>query len=74
VPIKSITCRSKNDKFEYLTGDEPGPVCVKLLTTLKGVQQGKIADQWGWLDRVPEPKGFAKSNGVEENKTIDELP
>jgi len=75
VPIKSITSRSNNEKFDYLSSDEPGPVCVRLLTTLKGVQQGKVKDQWGWLDQVPEPKEFTKTNGLETNgHTIDNLP
>jgi hypothetical protein len=42
-------------------------VCTKLLTTLKDVQQGKIADQWGWLDTVQEPQEYeteAYGNGV----------
>jgi branched-chain amino acid aminotransferase len=67
VPIKSITSRSQNDKITYLSGEEPGPVCVKLLTTLKGVQQGKVEDKWGWLDHVKEPQGYqqkGQQNGV----------
>ena len=78
VPIKSITMRSKNAKFTYLEGgNEPGPACIKLLTTLKGIQQGKIKDTFGWLDYVKEPKDFLKKpveNGVEINGNIDKLP
>ena len=59
VPIKSITMKSRNDKFLYQDGsDEPGPACVKLLTTLKGIQQGKIEDTFGWLEYVEEAKGY----------------
>ena len=56
VPIKSITRYSSQDTFEYIPvdSDEPGPVCVKLLTTLKGIQQGKIADTFGWNSKVEE--------------------
>lgn len=82
VPIKSITMKSKNDKFLYQGGgDEPGPACVKLLSTLKGVQQGKIEDSFGWLERVDEPAGYAPkssangegvSNGVDNS--VDRLP
>jgi branched-chain amino acid aminotransferase len=44
---------SKNDKFTYPAAqNEPGPVCVKLLTTLRGIQQGKIEDKQGWLFKV----------------------
>lgn len=57
VPIKSITMRSKEDKFMYQDGeDEPGPACVRLLKTLKGIQQGKIKDSFGWLEFVQEAK------------------
>ena len=53
VPIKSITMRSRGDEFKYQDGgDEPGPACVRLLTTLKGIQQGKLPDQFGWLSSV----------------------
>ena len=82
VPIKSITMKSKNDKFLYQgESDEPGPACVKLLTMLKGIQQGKIKDMFGWLDYIEEPKGFSKkgatangdvTNGVPKN--VDKLP
>ena len=69
VPIKSITMRSKGDVFEYQGGgDEPGPVCVKLLTTLKGIQQGKVEDKFGWLEYVEEAKGFGQPNGVESGE------
>lgn len=79
VPIKSITMRSKNDKFLYQDGgDEPGPACVRFLTTLKGIQQGKIEDKFGWLEEVKEAKvyntrkiGNHDRNGV--NGTVDKL-
>ncbi|OCK95384.1 branched-chain amino acid aminotransferase II [Cenococcum geophilum 1.58] len=79
VPIKSITMESKGDKFEYQNGsDEPGPVCVKLLTMLKGIQLGKIKDEFGWLDRVEKPEGYV--NGSAGNgdgngdDNVDRLP
>ncbi len=82
VPIKSITMKSKGDKFTYQGGsDEPGPACVKLLTTLKGIQQGTIKDTFGWLEQVVEPKGYKSktavngdgfSNGV--GGSVDTLP
>ncbi|KAL8700575.1 MAG: hypothetical protein Q9201_005369 [Fulgogasparrea decipioides] len=82
VPIKSISMRSKNDKFLYQEGgDEPGPACVKLLTTLKGIQQGKTEDSFGWLDYVVKPKlaENGETNGVhglngEFNGNVDKLP
>ncbi|OCT46485.1 putative branched-chain-amino-acid aminotransferase TOXF [Cladophialophora carrionii] len=78
VPIKSITMRSKNDKFEYPVNEklDPGPVCSQLLGTLKGIQQGKVKDQFGWNFTVTEPpKDFGKAatnGGI--NGAVDELP
>ncbi|KAI5358325.1 Putative aminotransferase class IV, branched-chain amino acid aminotransferase II [Septoria linicola] len=81
VPIKSITCRSKNDKFSYQGGsDEPGPAVVKLLTQLKGIQQGKVKDEFGWVEKVREYKeseyeadGAGKAGGV-NGESVSELP
>lgn len=67
VPIKSITMRSKNDKFVYGNGrtDEPGAAFTKLLTTLKGIQQGKIRDDFGWCEKVEEPpKGWLEKGAT----------
>lgn len=78
VPIRSITMRSRNDKFTYQGGSEdPGPACKKLLTTLKSIQQGKTKDSFGWLDYVKEPEGFPSTNGVSTNgvgASVEQLP
>ena len=81
VPIKSISMPSRNDKFVYRDGsDEIGPICSRLLTTLKGIQQGKIKDTFGWLDTVPPAKGYLHrgqangQNGTHLGETVDELP
>lgn len=58
VPIKSISIKSKDQKFSYGNGsDEPGEVCIKLLTTLKSIQNGKVEDKFGWCLRVRAPDG-----------------
>jgi branched-chain amino acid aminotransferase len=56
VPIKSVTRKSDNKTSQYIEArsEEPGPVCIKLLTTLKGIQAGKIKDTFGWTSRVEE--------------------
>ncbi|KAL2193702.1 aminotransferase [Corynascus similis CBS 632.67] len=70
VPIRSITRRatsglpqgprvSAQDGQETVTytpdgSDEPGPLCLKLLAELKGIQLGKIEDQFGWRFVVTE--------------------
>jgi branched-chain amino acid aminotransferase len=77
VPIRSITMKSKNDKIVYeAAASEPGPACVKLLTTLKGIQQGKIEDTFGWLHTVDKPEMWEeKTNGTAgEEETVDSLP
>jgi branched-chain amino acid aminotransferase len=66
VPIKSITMRSRNDKFVFECGenDEGGEVCTKLVKTLKGIQAGEIEDIFGWLlDVTPVPEGWADGAG-----------
>ena len=81
VPIRSITMKSKGDTFKYGPGgEEPGPICLKLLTTLKGIQQGKIEDKFGWCVEVPKPDLKISENGDASNangvngKDVDELP
>lgn len=75
VPIKSITMESKGDKFTYAAAaKEPGPVCVKLLSTLKGIQQGKIEDKQGWLFKVERPEQFGKTASNGEAHSVGQLP
>jgi branched-chain amino acid aminotransferase len=81
VPVKSITMRSRGDKFEYAGKDdgEPGPICLKLLKTLKDIQQGRIKDQFGWnVEIEAPPRGFvvgsAGLNGAVHEGDVDELP
>ncbi|KAF2717175.1 branched-chain amino acid aminotransferase II [Polychaeton citri CBS 116435] len=70
VPIKSISMYSKKDKFNYCKGEDPGPGCIKLLDTLKGIQQGRIKDTFGWCEQVRQyqPSEYdtegAEVNGV----------
>lgn len=75
VPIKSITMQSKKDKFVYSDGsDEPGEYCVKLLTTLQGIQQGKIKDSFGWLDYVKETEGYSEPASVKGAEVMNGGP
>lgn len=56
VPIKSITRKSDKKTTSYIPEDseEPGPIVVKLLTTLKGIQAGTVKDTFGWNSKVEE--------------------
>ena len=72
--------KSKGDAFKYNGGsDEPGPVVVKLLETLQGIQRGKIQDTFGWNEEVKAEKrddyvqGGARSSGVASGM-VDKLP
>ncbi len=75
VPIRSISFESKGDKITFSDASQkPGPVCVKLLTTLKGIQQGKIEDKNNWLFKVEKPEQFGKHTTNGGTKTVDQLP
>lgn len=80
VPIKSITRNSRNETFTYIVDDdeEPGPICMKLLTTLKGIQMGKIKDTFGWNLKVEEVDAQKYATGERTNgvsgDSVDKLP
>ena len=82
VPIKSITMKGGGDKFEYPVGKDggPGPVCEKLLETLKGIQLGTVKDEFGWCFPVEGSlKGFVNGqtnslNVDPSQQGIDQLP
>jgi branched-chain amino acid aminotransferase len=76
VPIRSITLESKGDKVSYKdAAKDPGPVCTKLLETLRGLQLGKLEDRFGFLYPVDKPAqwGQNQTNGS-NGQTVDELP
>jgi branched-chain amino acid aminotransferase len=80
VPIRSIMRKSDSKTSSYIAEDseEPGPVCLKLLTTLKGVQSGKIKDTFGWRSLVEEVElakytAGEQTNGV-NGENISRLP
>lgn len=80
VPIKSITRKSDNETSQYIEAEseEPGPICIKLLTTLKGIQAGKIKDTFGWTSKVEavdinKYAAEAHNNGV-NGQNVDQLP
>lgn len=81
VPIKSITLKSGDIFVKYQDGgDTPGPVIVKLLEQLKGLQQGKVKDTFGWVEKVgahSAGEGFVSGATGEKGvngKTLDQLP
>jgi branched-chain amino acid aminotransferase len=78
VPIRSITRLSDDKTTTYSSTEEPGPVCIKLLTTLKGIQQSKIKDTFGWNSLVEEMDIQKYATGEQTNgvngANIDKLP
>ena len=81
MPIKSITLKSGKDKFTYLeSSGGAGPACLRLLTTLKGIQLGKIPDQFGWCEKVEKPDGPIEGDPVVDDArnaadgSVDSLP
>ncbi|KAI9734450.1 MAG: hypothetical protein M1818_006839 [Claussenomyces sp. TS43310] len=80
VPIRSITRKSRSETSTFIPegSEDAGPVCMKLLTTLKGIQQGKIKDSFGWCSTVKELD--AKKYGTGEvtkdvnGSNVDKLP
>lgn len=58
--------------------EDAGSLCVKLLTQLKGIQLGKVQDQFGWCFRVEETDGKkvvgedGSTKGT-DGETVDQL-
>jgi len=57
--------------------EDAGPLCLKLLTQLKGIQLGKVEDKFGWCVKVEEADGKRvvpdrpSENG--NGQTVDQL-
>lgn len=68
VPVRSITMRSRDNVFQYRSGDQNqgGDVCVKLLQTLRGIQSGAIEDKWDWNLEVRAPPQGWMEDGTSE--------
>ncbi len=50
-PVRRIVWRDR--EVVYAPDGEPGPRCVQLYETLKGIQEGDRPDPYGWIRRVP---------------------
>ncbi|KAK3335862.1 branched-chain amino acid aminotransferase II [Cercophora scortea] len=76
-----ITFKDGEETIHYMPEgqEDAGELCVKLLTKLKGIQLGKISDEFGWRFDVSEEDGKkvvgekdAAANGSEQ-QTVDQL-
>ena len=56
---------------------DAGQICLKLLTQLKGIQLGKVKDEFGWCFKVDEQdrKKARTENGLADGnaQTVDQL-
>ncbi|KAJ6123455.1 hypothetical protein N7512_005920 [Penicillium capsulatum] len=69
VAIRSVSRRSRGDKFEYRCGDhgKGGEICVKLLQALRGIQNGAEPDTLGWTSEVhAPPAGWIEGVGADQ--------
>ncbi|KAI1480267.1 branched-chain amino acid aminotransferase II [Daldinia eschscholtzii] len=68
-----------SEKVTYIadSNEDAGPICLKLLTQLKGIQLGKVKDEFGWCFAVGREDGSkvtGETNGSQKNgETIDQL-
>ncbi|KFH48702.1 putative branched-chain-amino-acid aminotransferase-like protein [Hapsidospora chrysogenum ATCC 11550] len=60
--------------------EEAGPVCLKLLTQLKGIQLGKVADEFGWRVEIAEgdrevegARDVRNEQSGKQTPTVDEI-
>lgn len=74
VPVRSITMKSRGEKWGFECGDggkgEGGPVCRRLMGLLQGIQTGEVEDVFGWNWEVREVEGMMgrENEGVGEGE------
>ncbi|KAI8964814.1 branched-chain amino acid aminotransferase II [Daldinia sp. FL1419] len=74
-----LSTEAKSEKVTYIpeANEDAGPICLKLLTQLKGIQLGKVKDEFGWsfaVSREDGTKVTGETNGAQKNGvTIDQL-
>lgn len=67
------------EKVTYIpdANEDAGPICLRLLTQLKGIQLGKVKDDFKWCFAVTREDGTkvsGETNGANGNgQTIDQL-
>ena len=74
-----LTLDDKAERVTYIeeSQEDAGPICLKLLTQLKGIQLGKVNDEFGWNVIVTESDGtkvVGEAKATNGNgQTIDEM-
>lgn len=75
-----LSVKGNEETVTYIpdSDEEPGALCVKLVTQLQGIQLGKLNDEFGWCFKVSEEDGKAvvgrkAENGTNGGQTVDQL-
>lgn len=67
------------EKVTYLSDniEDAGPICLRLLTQLKGIQLGKVKDEFSWCFPVSKEDGSKVSGETKaangDGQTVDQL-
>ncbi|KAJ6789498.1 hypothetical protein PWT90_10711 [Aphanocladium album] len=76
----NVTTDAETESVTYIPDaqEEAGPVCLKVLAQLKGIQLGKVEDKFGWRCEVSEADlkvdGAPKvTNGQATPQTVDQM-
>lgn len=77
-PRVSYNKEANEETVSYIADgvEDPGPICTRLLTQLKGIQLGKVEDTFSWRFEVKEEDGKKvvgekAANG--EPQSVDQL-
>ncbi|KAK3362386.1 aminotransferase [Lasiosphaeria hispida] len=73
-----VSFKGEEETISYMPEgqEDAGNLCIKLLTQLKGIQLGKISDEFGWRFEVKEEDGksIVGENGSSNGgQTVDQL-
>lgn len=74
-----LSTEGGSEKVTYISeaNEDAGPICLRLLTQLKGIQLGKVKDDFNWCVAVGREDGIkvtGETNGAHKNgETIDQL-
>ncbi|KAI1452637.1 branched-chain amino acid aminotransferase II [Annulohypoxylon moriforme] len=74
-----LSTESGVEKVTFIpdANEDAGPICLRLLTQLKGIQLGKVKDNSGWIFPVTRADGTkvaGETNGSQKNgETVDQL-
>lgn len=80
--VKQHPRLSTEDKLEKVTyiqesQEDAGPICLRLLSQLQGIQLGKVKDEFNWCAQVTEADG-QKASGAPKttngnSQTVDQM-